>query len=210
MELEEDGSGPAKTARSQIKPLIDKNPFNSKETYNWSELLGDKGKVFIVQLTGYNREVQMMITEFILWDMWNHQLNHGDKSRPLPVILDEAQNLDHREYSPSAKILTEGRKFGWSGWYATQSLRGQFSTDEISRLQNASQKIYFMPPENEISAIASNLSQDSTVRKEWEKKLSTLKKGQCVVYGPMLQPDGTLKQVQPVVINISSLNGRLN
>ncbi|SIR42717.1 hypothetical protein SAMN05880580_12140 [Priestia flexa] len=69
--------------------------------------------------------------------------------------------------------------------------------------------INFMPPENEISAIASNLSQDSTVRKEWEKKLSTLKKGQCVVYGPMLQPDGTLKQVQPVV-NISSLNGRLN
>lgn len=99
-----------------------------------------KDKVFIVQLTGFNRDVQLMITEFILWDIWNYQLHHGDKNKPFPVILDEAQNLDRREKSPSAKILTEGRKFGWSGWYATQSLKGQFTTDEISRLQNSSQK----------------------------------------------------------------------
>lgn len=202
-------TGPAKTARSQIKPLIDKNPFSSEAEYNWSELLSKKGKVFIVQLTGYSREVQMMITEFILWDLWNYQLNHGDKNKPLPVILDEAQNLDHRESSPSAKILTEGRKFGWSGWYATQSFRGQFTIDEISRLQGSSQKIYFMPPENEISAIAANLSQDNHARKEWERKLSTLKKGQCIVAGPILQPDGTLKQNNPVLINISSLDARL-
>ena len=202
-------SGPAKTARSQIKPLIDKNPFRSDAQYNWSELLSHKGKVFIVQLTGYSREVQMMITEFILWDLWNYQLNHGDKNKPLPVILDEAQNLDHRESSPSAKILTEGRKFGWSGWYATQSFRGQFAIDEISRLQGSSQKIYFMPPENEISSIAANLAQDSHARKEWERKLSTLKKGQCIVAGPMLQNDGKLKQTNPVLINISSLGERL-
>jgi len=202
-------SGPAKTARSQIKPLIDKNPFRSDAQYNWGELLSNKGKVFIVQLTGYSREVQMMITEFILWDLWNYQLNHGDKNKPLPVILDEAQNLDHRESSPSAKILTEGRKFGWSGWYATQSFRGQFAIDEISRLQGSSQKIYFMPPENEISSIAANLAQDSHARKEWERKLSTLKKGQCIVAGPMLQNDGKLKQTNPVLINISSLDERI-
>lgn len=209
-ELEEDNSGPAKTARSQIKPLIDKNPFDHKGNYNWAELLNQKGKVFIVQLTGFNRDVQLMITEFILWDIWNHQLHHGDKSKPFPVILDEAQNLDHREKSPSAKILTEGRKFGWSGWYATQSLKGQFTTDEISRLQNSSQKVYFMPPENEISSIAANLAQETPVRKEWEKRLATLKKGQCISFGPMMQEDGTLKQGNPVVINITSLNERLN
>ncbi len=209
-ELEEDTSGPAKTARSQIKPFIDKSPFNHTALYDWGELLNQKGKVFIVQLTGYNRDVQLMITEFILWDIWNYQLHHGDKNKPFPVILDEAQNLDHREKSPSAKILTEGRKFGWSGWYATQSLKGQFATDEISRLQNSSQKVYFMPPENEISAIAANLAQDSAVRKEWEKRLATLKKGQCITFGPMIQADGTLKQGNPVIINISSLQDRLN
>lgn len=208
-ELEEDTSGPAKTARSQIKPFIDKNPFNHNAVYNWGDILNQKGKVFIVQLTGFNRDVQLMITEFILWDIWNYQLHHGDKNKPFPVILDEAQNLDHREKSPSAKILTEGRKFGWSGWYATQSLKGQFTMDEISRLQNSSQKVYFMPPENEISAIASNLAQDSAVRKEWEKRLATLKKGQCITSGPMLQKDGTLKSGSPVIINISALQDRL-
>ncbi len=208
-ELEEDTSGPAKTAKSQIKPFIDKNPFNHNAVYDWGDILNQKGKVFIVQLTGFNRDVQLMITEFILWDIWNYQLHHGDKNKPFPVILDEAQNLDHREKSPSAKILTEGRKFGWSGWYATQSLKGQFTTDEISRLQNSSQKVYFMPPENEISAIASNLAQDSTVRKEWEKRLATLKKGQCITSGPMLQKNDTLKSGSPVIINISALQDRL-
>ena len=72
-----------------------------------------------------------------------YAFQHGNQNIPLPVILDEAQNLDHGEKSPSAKILTEGRKFGWSGWYATQFLRGLLSTDEIARLQNTSQKIYF-------------------------------------------------------------------
>lgn len=209
VELGEDNTGPAKTARSQIKPLIDKNPFKSDGEYNWAEILSQKGKVCIVQLTGYNRDVQMMITEFILWDLWNYQLNHGDKTKPLAVILDEAQNLDHREKSPSAKILSEGRKFGWSGWYATQSFRGQFTIDEISRLQGSSQKVYFMPPENEISSIAANLAQDSHARKEWERKLSTLKKGQCIVSGPMLQDDGTLKHSMPIVIDISSLDERV-
>lgn len=208
-ELTEDNSGPAKTAKSQIKPLIDKNPFNDDNQYNWGDILSNKGKVFIVQLTGFAREVQLMITEFILWDIWNYKLNHGDKSIPFPVILDEAQNLDHREKSPSAKILTEGRKFGWSGWYATQSLKGLFATDEISRLQNSSQKIYFMPPENEVSSIAANLAQETSVRKEWEKRLVTLKKGQCIALGPLLEESGTLKQGNPLIINISSLKERL-
>ncbi|WP_078410114.1 DNA phosphorothioation-dependent restriction protein DptH [Priestia abyssalis] len=209
-ELDDDSSGPARTAKSQIKPLIDKSPFNHESQYNWGELLNEKGKVFIVQLTGFNRDVQLMITEFILWDIWNHQLHHGDKNKPFPVILDEAQNLDHREKSPSAKILTEGRKFGWSGWYATQSLKGQFTTDEISRLQNSSQKVYFMPPENEISSIAANLAQDASARKEWEKRLATLKKGQCIAFGPILEENDTLKQGVPLLINISSLQDRLN
>lgn len=207
-ELEEDNSGPAKTARSQIKPLIDKNPFKNEDNYNWEKLINQKGKVFIIQLTGYNRDVQMMITEFILWDLWNYLLNYGDKNKPITVILDEAQNLDHREKSPSAKILTEGRKFGWSGCYATQSFRGQFSADEISRLQGASQKIYFMPPENEISSIASNLAQDNQEKRIWEKTLSRLRKGQCIVSGPMLLNDGSLVQSPPTLINITPLKDR--
>lgn len=208
LELEEESSGPAKTALSQLNPLIDKNPFDSTKDYDWAKLEADKGKVFVIQLTGFASEAQKVITEFILWDLWYNKLQHGDQSKPLPVILDEAQNLDHSEKSPSAKILTEGRKFGWSGWYATQFLRGLLSTDEIARLQNSSQKIYFLPPENEISSIASNLAHDNAERKEWEKRLASLNKGQCVAHGPILK-NGTLQQSEPVIVNIDSLSERL-
>ncbi|MGG0176415.1 DNA phosphorothioation-dependent restriction protein DptH [Gottfriedia acidiceleris] len=208
--LEEDASGPAKTALSQLNPMIDKNPFNSTVEQDWSKLEKEPGKVYIIQLSGFTRDVQLMITEFILWDLWYYKLQHGSQNIPLPVILDEAQNLDHSEKSPSAKILTEGRKFGWSGWYATQFLKGQLSSDEISRLQMSSHKIYFAPPDAEISSIASVLSHDANSRKEWEKTLSSLQKGQCISYGPMLVEDGSLKQFQPVVINIASLNDRIN
>lgn len=208
-ELQEDTSGPAKTALSQLNPLIDKNPFNNIKEFNWSNIENAKGKVFIIQLNGFAADIQKVITEFILWDLWYYKLQHGNQHTPLPVILDEAQNLDHSEKSPSAKILTEGRKFGWSGWYATQFLKGLMSTDEINRLQNASQKIYFLPPENELSTIASNLAFDQSSKREWERKLAGLKKGQCVSHGPLIDRDGRLHQGEPVIVNIIPLTERI-
>ncbi|UTG82728.1 DNA phosphorothioation-dependent restriction protein DptH [Bacillus paranthracis] len=207
--LEEDGSNYAKTALSQIRPLIDRNPFSHQNTINWKDVVDSNGEIFIIQLTGYPRDVQLMITEFILWDLWNYSVRFGNKNNPMPVIMDEAQNLDHTEKSPSARILQEGRKFGWSAWYATQFLKSQLATDELARLQNASQKVYFAPPEQEISTIATSLSNDSSEKKEWENRLSTLKKGQCIVHGPVLQVNGELSQPTVTVVDIISLSKRI-
>ncbi|MES5946646.1 DNA phosphorothioation-dependent restriction protein DptH [Bacillus cereus group sp. MG6] len=207
--LEEDGSSYAKTALSQIRPLIDRNPFSHENTINWKDIVDSNGEIFIIQLTGYPRDVQLMITEFILWDLWNYSVRFGNKNNPMPVIMDEAQNLDHTEKSPSARILQEGRKFGWSAWYATQFLKSQLATDELARLQNASQKVYFAPPEQEISTIATSLSNDSSEKKEWENRLSTLKKGQCIVHGPVLQVNGELSQPTVTVVDIISLSKRI-
>ncbi|MDQ0201068.1 ATP-binding protein [Neobacillus ginsengisoli] len=209
-ELEALGTSYAQTTLSKLQSIIDRNPFDTSSSYNWEEHLKKKGKVFIVQLTGFNRDVQLVITEFILWDLWNYLLTHGDKSLPFPAIIDEAQNLDHSEKSPSAKILTEGRKFGWSGWYATQFMQGQLGKDEIQRLQNASQKIYFSPPEEEITSIASYLDTDSFKRKEWAKKLSGLRKGQCIVWGPLLKNDGNLERMGPRIVNVIPFSERMN
>ncbi|WP_234998422.1 DNA phosphorothioation-dependent restriction protein DptH [Salirhabdus sp. Marseille-P4669] len=206
--LEEDGSGPAKTALSQMNLLIDKNPFEYKENFDWSFLEKEKGKVFIVQLTGYTPDVQKMITEFILWDLWYYKLQHGNKNLPFPVILDESQRLDFSGDSPSSKILVEGRKFGWSGWFATQFLKGGFSTDQVNRLQNAAMKIYFAPMENEVSSIASNITQDASERKEWEARLNNLKKGQCIVYGPVLDKNGDLLPSKPYLVDIVPFGDR--
>jgi DNA phosphorothioation-dependent restriction protein DptH len=207
-ELEEDTTSYAKTAASTIKPLIDKNPFDNTSQFNWDDVFRTKGKVFIIQLTGYMRDVQLIITEFILWDLWNYKLQSGTQEKPFSVILDEAQNLDHSEKSPSAKVLTEGRKFGWSGWYATQFMKGQMSSDEIMRLQNSGQKLYFAPPEGEIASIAGNLSNDPIERKSWENSLKNLKKGQCIFVGATQNSDKSLFPSKTVVVNIDSLKSR--
>jgi DNA phosphorothioation-dependent restriction protein DptH len=207
--LEEDGSSYAKTALSQIRPLIDRNPFSIDNEINWNDIVESKGEVYIIQLTGFPRDVQLIITEFILWDLWNYSVRFGNKNKPMPVVMDEAQNLDHTEKSPSARILTEGRKFGWSAWYATQFLKSQLDADELARLQNATQKVYFSPPEQELSNIAASLSKDNQEKKFWENKLSTLKKGQCIVHGPILQANGELSNPTVTVVDINPLSERI-
>ncbi|MFY4775833.1 DNA phosphorothioation-dependent restriction protein DptH [Metabacillus sp. RGM 3146] len=207
--LEEDGSNYSKTALSQIRPLIDRDPFSINNTIKWSDIIESNGDVYVIQLTGFPRDVQLIITEFILWDLWNYSVKNGTKNKPMPVIMDEAQNLDHTEKSPSARILTEGRKFGWSAWYATQFLKSQLDADELARLQNSSQKIYFSPPEQEISHIASNLSKEPSERKLWEGKLSSLKKGQCIVHGPLLKENGELSNPTITVVDIIPLSERI-
>ncbi|MFD0672238.1 DNA phosphorothioation-dependent restriction protein DptH [Cohnella sp. GCM10027633] len=207
--LEEDGSNYAKTALSQIRPFIDRQVFSQDSAMAWDNILSDRGCVYVIQLTGYPRDIQLIITEFILWDLWNFTLRTGNKSQPIPIVLDEAQNLDHTEQSPSSKILTEGRKFGWSGWYATQFLKSQLGSDELARLQNASQKIYFAQPEQELSYIASNLSSDNAERKRIETRISNLKKGQCLVHGPMLTERKELSSQSVITVDITSLNERI-
>ena len=206
--LEEDGSSYAKTALSQIRPLIDRNPFSNENSINWNDVVSSQGEVFIIQLTGFPRDVQLIITEFLLWDLWNYSVQNGNKNKPMPVVMDEAQNLDHTEKSPSARILTEGRKFGWSAWYATQFLKSQLDSDELARLQNSSQKIFFSPPEQELSNIAASLSNDSKERKYWESKLGSLKKGQCIVHAPILLENVELSNNQVTVVDIISLSER--
>ena len=102
--LEEDSSSYAKTALSQIRPLIDRNPFSTIDNIDWKDVLESTGEIYIIQLTGFPRDVQLVITEFILWDLWNYSVRNGNKNKPMPVIMDEAQNLDHTEKSPSARI----------------------------------------------------------------------------------------------------------
>ncbi|MFF5996524.1 DNA phosphorothioation-dependent restriction protein DptH [Lysinibacillus sp. KU-BSD001] len=206
--LEEEGSGTAIKTLSQIRPLIDRNPFADGESINWKDLIDKRGDVFVIQLTGYPRDVQLIITEFILWDLWNYSIRNGNKHMPMPVIMDEAQNLDHKEGAPSARVLTEGRKFGWSAWFATQFLKAQMDSSELARLQNASQKIYFAQSDEDVTYIANTLANEVGDKKYWEEQLLGLKKGQCIVQGPILEANGKLSKPKTIVVNITPLPER--
>jgi len=196
----------AKTALTKMTPFLDSVTFTTDENFNWGDILyPDESTVYIFQLTNFTKQIQVIITEILLWDMWYYTTKNGNKDKPFAVVLDEAQNLSHKENSPSAKILTEGRKFGWSAWYATQSLQ-VLSDDEVTRLSQAAMKIYFRPTDTEIPKISKILNPSDGSK--MIRTVSGLSKGQCIVVGGQLQADGTLKAGAPCVTNVTSFEDR--
>lgn len=206
-ELESIGTSYAKSVISKIQAFTDYNLFTRDEAFNWADIWDSEGTVYIIQMAGYGREIQILLTEILLWDIWSFCVKNGDETKPFVLVLDEAQNLSHGEKSPSAKILTEGRKFGISGWYATQFMKPQLSDDEIQRLQQAGQKLYFCPPDDGIMTVAKNIDITAAGAREWSERLKKLKKGECVTCGNMVRRGKWLKY-DPRIIKVTSFQER--
>lgn len=208
-ELDAVGTSYAKTVLSKIQPFIDMNPFTTDEEFGWENIRdSEKGMVYVMQLAGYGRDVQVLLTELMLWDIWNFSVKTGDESKPFVIVMDEAQNLSHSENSPSGKFLTEGRKFGISGWYATQFMKPQLSDDEIQRLQQAGQKLYFCPPDDGVETVAKSIDINPQGKKEWSERLKKLKKGECVTCGNMIINTKWTKY-EPKQIKVPGLQERI-
>ncbi|WP_039067876.1 DUF87 domain-containing protein [Staphylococcus shinii] len=180
----------------RISKLLDKDPFvYNGNNFSWEKIFNNQGNVNIMQLKGFVPDIQKIITEFLLWDLYNYSERKGEKNSPIPVLLDEMQNLNHKESSPTTKILKEGRKFGWSSWLATQSISSiKNNGGDISALFNAAQQIHFAPPEDQIPFISKNISTNNDERKRIEQELSSLNKGECIVNG-YANTNGELKKV---------------
>lgn len=195
----------SKTVQSKLMPFFDSVEFNGGEV-DWNNIIyGGNAKLTIFQLTNYPRDMQVVITEFLLWDLWHFAKSKGNKDLPFVVVLDEAQNLSHKLNSPSGMILTEGRKFGWSAWYATQSLN-VLNSDEITRLMQAAFKLYFKPADNEIISMSKQLNPSDP--SEWRGTLAALKKGQCIVAGSRTQSNGQFEAGRPLTVTVSSFDER--
>ena len=196
----------AKTVVSKMTPFFHSVEFNKDAEFDWGGVLyASEAKMNIFQLTMIDREMQVIVTELMLWDAWYYTKNYGSKEKPFVVVLDEAQNLSHKENSPSKAILTEGRKFGWSAWFATQSLK-VLADDEVVRLMQAAFKLYFKPTDEEITKMSKQL--DPTNASLWIGALKALKKGQCIVVGDRKKEDGTFGGTKPTVTNITSFKDR--
>lgn len=194
--------------QGRISNLLNKDPFAyGNNSFNWKDVFGNNGDVNIFQLKGYTPEIQKIITEFLLWDLYNFTEREGDKNSPIPVLLDEMQNLNHKESSPTTKILKEGRKFGWSSWLATQSINSiKNSGGDTAALYNAALQIHFAPPEDQITNVSRTIATDKNSRLRIENQLSSLSKGQCMVNGYAMVND-ELKKVTEV-LDITPLEER--
>lgn len=173
--LETSSKSTIQSVISRLTQMVDMDPFDYESDNDWSKIFESNG-VTVIQLEGYDQdEIKKLLAEFILWDLWYYSLS-GSKDKPMPVILDEAQNLSFRDDSPSAKILREGRKFGWSAWFATQSF-SNFDKEELAILDNAGTKIYFAPADSELKVIANRIGTISL------DDLRSLKKAHCLAVG---------------------------
>jgi DNA phosphorothioation-dependent restriction protein DptH len=197
------------TLANKLEPFVRAEPFRDANSPAWGEMLSsDQHWVNILQLKGLAREIQKAVTEFTLWDLWDYAQNSGAKQRPIPIVLDEIQNLDHSSDSPIDKMLREGRKFGISLILATQTT-SQFNAEQRDRLFQAGHKLFFKPATTEIDRFAQILSRaiGGTTKAEWATRLAKLEKGQCWSLGPVLRSDGSFRE-EAIFVSVTPLEKR--
>lgn len=207
-QLEKADSSYAKTVLLKMAQFLDKNLFKSEEEFDWENITAAKGTVTVIQLTALDRQMQTIVTEIMLWDAWYNITKFGDKNRAFVVVLDEAQNLSFKEKSPAEKILREGRKYGWSAWFATQFLKGALDSGEISNLQQAAERLYFKPTAAETSYVAEQVADSKSEVASWHNVVKSLQKGHCIVQGDRVKPNGEFGFAKPAVVKITSLGDR--
>ena len=197
------------TLANKLEPFVRSQPFRDSDSSAWDGILSSAGNwVNVLQLKGLSRDIFRIVTEFALWDLYDYACNTGSKNRPIPIVLDEIQNLNHGSDSPIDKMLREGRKFGLSLMLATQTT-SNFDQEQRDRLFQAGHKLFFKPADTEIKSFAKILSVTSRngSEAEWAERLSKLTKGQCYSLGPVLTTNGTLRTMA-VLVSVTALEQR--
>ena len=207
--LEADANAPA-TLAVKIAEFVKQQPFSLEEGSGWKQIFEGPKAAHILQLVNISKDMQRLITEFALWDFFAYATRNGNKDTPLPVVLDEVQNLDHRSDRAIDKLLREGRKFGVGMILATQTI-SQFDREQRSRLFQCTEKLFFKPVDTELRDFAQILTEvwPARPRDEWVRELSKLNKGECWAIGPHRMVEGKPMRREPVKLKITSLEARL-
>ena len=199
----------ARSLVSKIRPFIDQNPFGKEDVESWERLFTDsQNRCHVLQLAGFIRDSSRLITEFSLIDLYWYYRGRGTEACPRVLVLDEIQNLDHREETPLAQLLREGRKFGFSLILATQ-IMSNLEKDERDRLFNAAHKLFFRPADTELKTYA-DIAAVTTGEKvdTWKTRLASLKKGECYSLGPSLNEATGRLEVKAFRIQVTPIGKR--
>ncbi|MCC5851094.1 MAG: ATP-binding protein [Verrucomicrobia bacterium] len=202
----------AQSLYNKLHPFVLDHPFASgDDSFEWDHLFLKQAPLCnIFQLAGMDMYSCRLITEFILWDLYGHLQSKGKKTDPKVIVLDEVQNLDHKEGSPLSKYLREGRKFGVSLILATQTM-SNMKRDERDRMFNAEHKLFFRPTDTELKSFAEIAALAARQRQsvdEWIRKLSNLSPGECYSIGRILDPSGEHLVPRTLKIRITALEDR--
>ncbi len=197
-----------KSVISKLKPFVAAKLFRDGATIGWDEIFADAERLCqVFQMTMLDRTTYLLLTEFVLWDLYSTARMAWGEKTPHVIVLDEVQNLDQSLDSPLGKFLTEGRKFGLCLIAATQTL-SNLKDDEKARLFQSAHKLFFKPADSELkrySELVKSAAQSGTAE-EWKARLSSLSKGQCISIGPAAEGDSF--KVRVFTIDVTSLEDR--
>ena len=91
------------------------------------------------------------------------------------VVLDECQRFRFTENSIFMRILREGRKYHFSGWFASQWIRERGTAEALDQ---AALKALFYPGEERINALARRLACGGDSASDYKKLLRNLGVGE--------------------------------
>ena len=193
---------------SKLRPFVAANLFRDDSPTSWDDIFSNpEYRCQVFQMTMLDRMTYLLLTEFILWDLYATARTSWRESMPHVVVLDEVQNLDQRLDSPLGKFLTEGRKFGLCLVAATQTL-SNLRDDEKARLFQAAHKLFFKPADSELrrySELVKTAARSGSVD-DWKAKLSSLSRGECISIGP--SEEGTVLRDKVNIVKISTFEER--
>lgn len=106
---------------SHISTFFIFNTFRKNgERISWQKIINNRNSIHVIQLKGLEGKTGKVVTEFLLWDLYNYLISEGPKPLRLFCVLDEAHNLSFEKDSPVDKLVREGRKFGIGLIFASQ------------------------------------------------------------------------------------------
>lgn len=122
-----------------------------------------------------NLSAQTMLTQFLLFDLWSEKLSQGEDSCPVVVVLDECQRFRFAESSIFSRILREGRKYHFSGWFASQWISDKGTVESLNQ---AALQAYFYPGDNRVNALAKQLAHGTRPAADYRTLLCGLRVGE--------------------------------
>ena len=168
----------AELARRMAPMLIrlqDLNHLLSSGSQNFSWKLEQPGITVLRFDTLPNISAQILMTQFFLFDLWAEKLSWGESSCPVVVVLDECQRFRFTDNSIFTRILREGRKYHFSGWFASQWISEKGATKALSQ---AALKAYFYPGNDQVNALARHLCSGTYSLEDYKKMIQGLRTGE--------------------------------
>lgn len=132
-----------------------------------------------------NVSAQTMITQFLLFNLWSEKLSQSETGCPVVAVLDECQRFHFTENSIFTRILREGRKYHFSGWFASQWINER---ETVEALNQAALQAYFYPGNDRVNALARRLAHGAYSAEDYKKLIRRLEIGEFLFVDPQGRP----------------------